>query len=92
MYNNTRDFMTKFFIVYAGSVVSMLGIFLTTMLVHYQRLDPEYLEYALIRILILSALSGVLCIGLHKRGCLFLFVSGVITGPLVGAVYVCMVR
>jgi hypothetical protein len=86
--SNGKNIALSFIVAYMGSIVSVFGIFLITMLVQYRQLDPAYLESALPRILMLSIVPGVLGILLSKRRKIAHFMIGVLVGPLIGAVYV----
>lgn len=84
----TRSCTPKFFFAYAGGFISMFGFFVATMLIHEQRLNFEYLQHATPRILAISLLPGLLGVVLRKHGKLFLFLTGIITGPFFGAAYI----
>ncbi len=83
-----KNIALSFFVPYAGSVVSVFGIFLATMFVQYRQLDPAFLEFAIPRLLMISIVPGVIGILLGKRSKITHFAIGVLLGPLIGAVYV----
>ncbi|WP_369159439.1 hypothetical protein [Candidatus Thiodiazotropha sp. LNASS1] len=78
----------SFIFAYIGSLVSVLGIFLLTMFVHYQHLDSVYLKYASIRILIISVVPGILGAMMYKRSKITQFLIGMVIGPIIGVIHI----
>jgi hypothetical protein len=88
MDNKILNRTVRFIIAYVGSLISILAIFLATMIVHYQDIDYEYLIYAALRMLVISIAPGILGIIASRLGKILVFLIGVVTGPLVAAVFI----
>ena len=82
------SYFFSFLLAYMASMIPLFGIFLATMLLHYQRIDFEYLVYALYHILIISIVPGVFGIVLHRNKFIIKALIGLIVGVLIAALFV----
>ena len=88
MGNKISNRTIRFIVAYIGSLISIFAIFLTTMLVHFQDVDSEYLSYATLRMMVISIAPGIFGIITSRLGGISVFLIGVVTGPLVAALFV----
>jgi len=81
-------YLSNFLTMYFSAAVSMLIIFVMTMMVHYQSIDYRYLCYALVHILWLAIPSGILGILMNKKHLLIKLFIGIVTGPTTAFLFI----
>lgn len=88
MNNITFHRIITFLTALVGSFGTMLGVFIWTMLLHEQDINYEYLQYAAMRIGIISLVSaGVMAVIFNKRK-IFSFIGGAVLGLVLGALFI----
>ena len=80
--------LNNFFIMYFSAALSMLIIFLVTMLVHYESIDFNYLGYALGHMIWLAIPSGVIGILMRKKNLLVKIFFGILIGPTTAFLFI----
>jgi hypothetical protein len=79
---------SAFWIVYLVSVLCLLSMFVYTMFLHNEAADYEYLAYATIHILLVSVVPALIGGVLKPRSLLMKILVGVISAPLIAAIYI----
>ena len=80
--------LKQILIAYIASAILLTGIFVATMLKHYQKIDNEYLAFGLGRILLISLVPAIIVWMLRLKHAAGVAAVGILVGFALAVVYV----